>query len=62
MADKISVMISEEEVDRKIEELGKIIASNGFSLVYGAGATGVTGSGVSLGDFGNGGIRCLAEA
>lgn len=28
----------------KIEELGRIIASNGFSLVYGAGATGCMGA------------------
>jgi len=28
----------------KIEELGKIIAQNGFSLVYGAGATGCMGA------------------
>ncbi len=29
---------------KKIEELGRIIAANGFSLVYGAGATGCMGA------------------
>ena len=28
----------------KIEELGRLIATNGFSLVYGAGATGCMGA------------------
>ena len=39
----------------KIEELGKIIASNGFSLVYGAGATGCMGA-VARGVKENGGF------
>lgn len=39
----------------KIEELGKIIATNGFSLVYGAGATGCMGA-VARGVKENGGF------
>ena len=39
----------------KIEELGKIIAKNGFSLVYGAGATGCMGA-VARGVKENGGF------
>ena len=39
----------------KIEELGKLIATNGFSLVYGAGATGCMGA-VARGVKENGGF------
>ena len=39
----------------KIEELGRIIAANGFSLVYGAGATGCMGA-VARGVKENGGF------
>ena len=39
----------------KIEELGKLIAQNGFSLVYGAGATGCMGA-VARGVKENGGF------
>ncbi len=45
----------EEKHKEKIEELGRIIAANGFSLVYGAGATGCMGA-VARGVKENGGF------
>lgn len=43
-----------DSIKKQIEELGRIVVENGFSLVYGAGATGCMGA-IARGVQGNGG-------